>query len=164
MRVEFYDKIPLSGTVPERHYDAVGDCTWVRFVLDDATEWAAVFGNGNVVTNRAAVLFGDGRTALVIAGGQGYVIDAFTGELHHKTQCDYLHNAIPVPNRDFIVACDWSNLYAFSRAGQLWRRRNFALDGIEFDSATETSLVGRAWHPDGWRRFTLDLTTPPAGS
>lgn len=155
MTVEIYDQIPLSGTVRERRFDAVGHCTWVRFVPDDLTEWAGVFGNGGIVSHRKAVLFGDERTAMVIAGGQGYIVDAQTGELHLKTDCDCLCDVVAVPGREFVIACDFTDLYAVSKNGVVWRSPQISRDGIEFDSATETSLSGRAWQGDDWHRFTI---------
>jgi hypothetical protein len=157
MIVQVYDQIPESGTVKERWFDAVGDCTWVRFVTDDPTEWAGVFGNGDMAKHRKAVLFGDERTAMVIAGGQGYIVDAQTGELHHKTDYDCFCDAVTVPGRQFVIACDFTNLYAVAKGGVVWRSSRIALDGIKLDSATETFLAGQGWEIDGWHPFTLSI-------
>lgn len=157
MTVEIYDQIPESGSVPERRFDAVGHCTWVRFVSDDLSEWAGVFGHGGIVGHRKAVMFGDGRTAMVIAGGQGYVVDAQTGELHQKTDCDCFCDAVSVTGREFVIACDFTDLYAISKSGLVWRSPRIACDGITLDSATETALSGQAWQGDGWHPFSLDF-------
>ena len=134
MLVEIYTQIPQSGSVTERRFDATGNCTWVRFAAADADEWTGVFGNGDIVRHSKAVLFGDNRTAFVIAAGQGYIVDAVTGEMLHKTPEDCFCDAISVPGRDFIIACDFTDLYAVSQSGVIWRSERIALDGIKFGS------------------------------
>lgn len=163
MLVEVYDEIPQSGSVAERWFDASGDCTWVRFADDEMDEWVGVFGNGGFVPNsRAAAIFGDNRTAMVIAGGQGYIVDAVSGDMLHKTAEDRFCDAISVPGRDFVIACDFTDLYAVSKNGVIWRSPRIALDGIKFGSSTEQSLTGECWcgatdsnGADEWGRFTL---------
>ena len=157
MIVELYEQVPESGTVPERWFDAAGSCAWVRFVDDDGDEWAGVFGRSGFSGHCKAVLCGDGRTALVIADGQGYVVDAQTGELHHKTTCDCLCDAIAVPGREFVIACDFTGLYAVSKQGEVWHSPRVALDGIRLNGATEASVTGEAWWHDEWCSFTLEF-------
>ena len=66
----------------------------VRFELGDGTEWVGVFGNAEQATYHAAVPFPDDvTTALVIAGGQGYVVDARIGTLLRKTPWSYAYSA-----------------------------------------------------------------------
>ncbi|MCA9251328.1 MAG: hypothetical protein KDA54_09350 [Phycisphaerales bacterium] len=162
MLVEIYTQIPQSGSVTERRFDATGNCTWVRFAAADADEWTGVFGNGDIVRHSKAVLFGDNRTAFVIAAGQGYIVDAVTGEMLHKTPEDCFCDAISVPGRDFIIACDFTDLYAVSQSGVIWRSERIALDGIKFGSSTDQSLTGECWcgatnskGADEWGRFIL---------
>lgn len=157
MRVELCEHAPVSGSAQERRFDAVGSCTWVRFVTDDGDEWAGVFGRGSMVDHVGAVLCGDGRTALIIAGGQGYVVDAHAGTLHHKTACDTLCEAVAVPGRPWAIACDYTGLYAVSPQGELWRSPRLALDGIRLGQATGAAVAGEAWCHDGWRRFSVQF-------
>ena len=87
MPFELLKHIPISGTVVERHFHpSARSNLWVRFELGDGTEWVGVFGNAEQATYHAAVPFAeDVTTALVIAGGQGYVVDARIGTLLRKT-------------------------------------------------------------------------------
>lgn len=157
MIVEVYDKIPESGSVTERWFDAIGDCTWVQFVTDDGCKWAGVFGNGDArgLGSCKAALFGNDRTAMVVADGQGYVVDARTGELHHKTDRDDLCDVISVPGRDFVIVCDLTDLYAISANAEIWHSPRIALDGIKLESATEQMLAGKGWQRDDWHPFVL---------
>lgn len=145
---------PTSGSIPERWYDAHGICTWVRFEPPDQPLWAGVFGNGDISRHSAAILFGRQPLAFVIAGGVGYIVDVSTGQLIHKTERETFVSAICVPDRDFVIACDWTELYAIDRTGEIWRSERIALDGIVLEESSSKTLTGRAWQ-DGWHRFEL---------
>jgi len=160
MNAEILAEPPVSGSIPERWYDATGDCVWVRFDDGDNGEggaWAGVFGSSRLTGRASVTLFGGGPWALVIAGGRGYVVDTRTGELRHRTECDYLVDAIAVPGRDLVVACDFTDLYAYSASALVWRSDRVALDGIEFDPAGPRELRGRVWGGSEWHPFRLDL-------
>jgi hypothetical protein len=153
--VSLYKQIPLSGSVPERWYDAHGSCIWVRFAPEGQPEWAGVFGRGLNGGYIQAVPFADRRTAMVIAGGQGYIIDAHTGELLHKTDHDLFCDAITIPFHDFVIACDYTQLFAVSRLGVIWQSPRLALDEIKLDYAMQRTMSGQAMHLDGWQDFWL---------
>lgn len=162
MKVEIYYQIPQSGSVIERRFDASGACTWIRFDNDVTGVWAGVFGNSHLVRHSKAVVFGDDRAAMIIAGGQGYVVDARTGELLHKTKDDCFCDAITVPGRDFVIACDFTDLFAVSAQGVIWRSPRIATDGIKLNVATDQMLSGtcRCGAADGresvgWASFVL---------
>jgi hypothetical protein len=48
MHVELLHRPPISGTIPECLYDAVGDCAWVRYSPEGGEAWAGAFGRGGV--------------------------------------------------------------------------------------------------------------------
>jgi hypothetical protein len=108
MQVRLLRTIPTSGSVQERHFDVVaGKNAWVRFSDDAGLEWVGVFGSRELSPFSAAIPFGDdnGGTALVISGGQGYVIDSRSGHLLRRTPWPDAHAAIGVPGSDFIGGC-----------------------------------------------------------
>jgi len=109
---------------------------------------------------------------LVIAGGQGFVVDAVTGTLVRQTPWDYAHAAVAAPGRDFVLVADVTQIWASSRTDdrQAWRRdrawydldesrpaHRVALDGIKFDRVTSDTLTGEVWEMDGWYAFRLRL-------
>ena len=146
---------PVSGSVSERWYDAYGNCTWVRFETLGQSPWVGVFGNGHVSRHSTAILFGKQPLAFVIAGGIGYIVDVNTGQLVHKTEGEMFVSAISVPDRDFVIACDWTELYGIDPSGEIWCSERAALDGIVLDRSSSTTLTGRVWQHDGWHRFEL---------
>lgn len=110
MHIQILNHQPISGTIEERWFDAVGDCLWVRFEDDEGVAWVGVFGKVGFTQVRAAVGFNEGRSAFVIAGGQGYVVDLETRSLRYKTDYDAHVSAIAVPGRDLIITCDYTCL------------------------------------------------------
>jgi hypothetical protein len=105
MIVEHLNVPPTSGTVSERRYDAIGNCSWFLFKSNEGEVWAGVFGRGKVTRFSGATIFDHERSVFIIAGGQGYIIDSTSGNLLHKTRCDYLQSSIAIPSHDLIMAC-----------------------------------------------------------
>jgi hypothetical protein len=168
VRTQILPHPPISGTYRERHYDAVGPCTWVLFDNEEGEEWVGVFGSEGLASSSSAVPFGDdvGRTVLVVARGQGYIVNAVTGALIRKTPWDYAYPALTVPDRDFVMVADVTEIWATYRdrdvpaipAEPLFDAgapNRVALDGIVFDQATPDELTGKVWDMDGWYSFRL---------
>ncbi len=150
---------PISGTIDETWFDVHGDATWVRFELDDGTSRAGAFGDGYVLHRRAtgAAALGDGRTAVVLARGRGYVLDAVDREVLRILPGDTWSSVSAAPGRSFAVISDFNTLVAITRSGEIWRRERVALDGIIFDSADSEALLGKVWQGDGWYAFSLNF-------
>lgn len=177
MKVELLRAPPISGSVPERHYEVSARANeWVRFEDDEGRAWVGVFGSAELANFSAAVPFPDdgGRTVLVIAGGQGYVVDAVSGTLLRKTRWDYANAAVAVPGHDFLLVANTTEIWAAERTGDRYVTRSdrgwydydqrpvpirVALDGIVFERVTSNELTGRVWEMDGWYAFRVDVPT-----
>lgn len=175
MKVTLLGSPPISGSVLERHFDvSAGTNAWVQFDNDEQGTWVGVFGSSGLTRFNAVAPFADdgGRTVLVIAGGQGYVVNAQSGELLRRTPWDYAQAAFVVPGRDFILVADDTRIWAADRSRDryAWRRdrawydtddlsppRRVSLDGIIFDEMTGQELSGKVWEMDGWYGFRLGL-------
>src|SRR5262252_7820658 len=100
MNAELLTTAPMSGSIRERHYHVSARTNaWVRFNDGLGDEWVGVFGAGEPSRFYAVIPFADdgGLTILVIAGGQGYVVDARSGELLRRTEWDYSQAVIAPP-------------------------------------------------------------------
>ena len=138
-------------------FDAIGDCTWVRF-SNSSQEWAGIFGKGNIAKHvNAVTIFDNGKCAFVIAGGQGYVVNLEKRSLQHKTPDDYLQDAIAIPQRDLILTCNYTNLMIYDSTKKLWESDRVALDGLKFTGANSKEVSGYIWQGDGWYSFVFDL-------
>ena len=176
---------PPPGSVPESSFTPSARAnTWVRF-SDSAgafEDWVGVFGNAEVAFFSAAVPFADGRHALIVAGGQGYVVDAHSRALVRRTPWSYSYSAWAVPGRAFVMVASncalWATTIQGERAARLsepWftsrekhgqslsaterDHERVALDGLVFEAVDTTQLRGHAWWPDGWHPFVLDFDT-----
>lgn len=175
MKVELLRAPPVSGSVTERHYDVSAQANeWVRFEDDEGRAWVGVFGSAELSGFDAAVPFPDdgGATVLVIAGGQGYIVDAVSGGLLRKTSWDYACTAVAVPAHDFVFVANTTEIWAAGRVGDRYVTRQdrawydydkrpvairVALDGIVFERVTTDELMGRVWEMDGWYAFRVDV-------
>jgi hypothetical protein len=175
MHVELLNTPPISGTVTEHHFDvSAGANAWVRFEDAEGGVWVGVFGSSELAPFNAAVPFPDdgGRTVLVIAGGQGYIVDAVSRVLIRRTPWDYAYAAAAAPGRDFVLVADVTEIWAADRARDrlVWPRERarydyenaspphrVALDGIVFDRVTADELTGKVWEMEGWYAFRVWL-------
>ena len=175
MLIQLLRTIPVSGSFKERHYNvSAGANAWVKFATEAGVEWVGVFGSGERSRFYQALPFGAdrGRTACIIAGGQGYVVDTESGDQLRETPWRYGHAAIAVPDRDFVIVADDTEIWAAGRSGDryAWRSEpawydygvsdrphRVALDGIIVDAATKDEVRGKIWEGDGWFEFRLLL-------
>ena len=175
MEFEILSKPPISGTVVERHFNvSAASNLWVKFMDPEGDEWVGVFGNG-ITRFEAVVPFGDDPegAVLVIAGGQGYIIDLSSRTLVRQTRWDDADHAISVPQHAYVVVARTIRVVAVGRAderdvirtemgwydyqGESGPTRRIALDGVIFTAASTTQIEGRLWDGDGWYAFTLTL-------
>jgi hypothetical protein len=155
MKTELLSLRPASGKHEEHWFDAVDDCVSVLFEDDQHERWLGVFGSSGVAPSDLALAFEVGVAALVLASGQGYVVDVNTRSLLYRTNCDYLLDAVAVPRRDLVIACDCNRLCALSSAAELWESEDIAMEGFDLGAPAEDHLVGHAWDRQEWRRFKL---------
>lgn len=147
---------PLSGSIPERQYDAIGACTWVEFTPEDDLPWAGVFGHHGVAAHSGVFEFATDPIAFVIAHGVGWVVNVDTGVLAYKTSQDCLVTAAPFPDQPFVVAADWTNVYAYGVDHHIWSSERIARDGIRFDDHLQGGAVtGQCWQTDDWVKFQV---------
>ena len=156
MKAQLLEKPPISGTYPERWYDAVGECSWVLFEDENYEDWVGVFGQGDMVRFSAALLFDTTAVAFIVSHGRCYIVDINSGELRYRTKGEDLVDIIAVPGRDLIIATDaYTRLCAFTSVGKVWHSGSVAADGIRYKEATTDRVRGQVWQYDGWYSFTL---------
>jgi hypothetical protein len=172
MQIELLRAKPISGEVAELSFDASAHTnTWASFDEEGGAKWVGIFGNGGAALFSSAVAFpDDAGAALIIAGGQGYVVDTKKRVLLRKTKWSYSYSAVAVPDRDFVIVANTTDIWAVFRdrdvsalcesgEGGPKDPRRIALDGIVLDEPSSKSLTGKLWMRDGWHDFDLDLDT-----
>jgi hypothetical protein len=166
---------PASGSIRERQYDLSAHTnTWVRFEDGHGGEWVGIFGNGDSEFC-AVVPFpdDDGRTVLVIACGEAYLVDARSGILLRRPRWGgYCWSALAAPGRDGILVASNTDICLAGRtrddyavltdppeylADNPFQRHRVASDGIIFESVTHDALTGVLFHGGTWCPFRVGL-------
>src|SRR6202521_3566036 len=117
MKIGVLATAPVSGSVAEHWFEESDGDTWFKFQTDDGVEWAGLFRDARLVPEKNAVEFWDGRSVLINAGGAGYVLDISSASLLYKPDVPPLVAAMPVPERDFVIARDFTNVYVLGPEG-----------------------------------------------
>jgi hypothetical protein len=157
MKIEVLEKPPMSGRFEEVHFDALGECTWVKF-SDDLDEWIGVFGKGSISQHiDLAVAFDDDRFAFVVAGGQGYIIEIAQKRITHKTANYCIQGIIAIPEQGMVLACDYTEIELYDSNSRIWKSNTIALDGIELYCANSDRVIGSVYNSAGWDIFEFDV-------
>ncbi|MCV6604319.1 MAG: hypothetical protein OIF34_03370 [Porticoccaceae bacterium] len=156
MEAHILNIIPESGAFYEVRFDAVSECTWVKFQNSDHCDWVGVFGDGwggghDVSTNENGICF-------IISGGQGYIININTKQLLHKTECDYLHGSIAM-NCDTFVASDGIRLRVYNVSGEVYCSKRISFDGVQLTKTDGAIVNGKVWDLNCWVDFSFNPDT-----
>lgn len=152
---------PVSGTVPELQFDC-GDSgspwLWVSFRdSEDTGSWAGCFRYGPRGFNFAEAIPESGE-ALVIASGQGYWVSLANRTLRYQEGTMTAAMRVPGPDEAFVVTDDCT-VSLLSAAGVVWTTDRISLDGITFNRATRSLLMGEAQEPGGPVPYEIDLAS-----
>jgi hypothetical protein len=151
------DSVPISGSIDEVWFDAVGQCTWVQ-VDTELEAWVGVFDQG-VGRDDHAIVVANGRYLFMNAKVQVCCVELATRKLMHKSDCCWLQELMPVPDTGLVAACYSTSVYLFDCNRMRCQSDRIARDGIKFVDASSVSIKGRADHHNGWRYFTVDTLT-----
>jgi hypothetical protein len=133
------------------------------FVVEFQNETGAWVGNfmGGATGFTKVFEHLDGRSVIVIAGGQGYVVNSDSQEV--STFGGAL-TGIAYRGVDRFVFSTFTELEAYGTTGLRWRTRRLSWDGFRSFRAEGGILQGEAWTPIGekWTEFSVDLSTGEA--
>lgn len=132
----------------------------VKFIPNAGPEWFANFQFGNSAVSRVGV-HPNGRDALIVARGQGYVVSVPDRELV-STFGGYITDIVDVPGEPIVIFADSGVAFeALSENGLLWRTKRISYDGFRNLRIAAAKLPGEAWSPvdDRWFAFEVNLKT-----
>jgi hypothetical protein len=101
----------------------------------------------------------DGRRVLVVAGGQGYVLDVQTARVDEYIGMDFCE-ALEISEPASLVFAGFTHLDVVTADG-VWRSARVSWDGIQDLELRGTCVVGNGWDAinDCEGRFAVDLET-----
>jgi hypothetical protein len=173
---------PISGKYLELRFNCSSKTnTWVLFSGEDFPPWIGIFGDGSVSPFSGIARFHGTEIFLIIAGGQGYIVDAKEKLLLRQTKWDYSYSCCSVPNLSFVLVADVQKVWAcnidnevYARVKKPWFTHfdksgrqlpttpdellRIGLDGIVFDSIQNMFLSGKSWWGLDWHGFRIDLS------
>lgn len=137
MEAEILTRPPLSGDYEEHNFADSGNTLWVKFLDEEYVEWCGVFSLGWKSAS-SVVKMPNKPVFLIVAGGQGYFINANTRELIAKTKWDDIESIIYNEEADVFVVTDGLRLGTLKNNDLSWFSDRISLDGISFISSSGT--------------------------
>ena len=133
----------------------------IRFLRADGAAWVGNFQRSSPQGFDGVVDHPDGRQVIVVAGGEGYVVDPESQRQTHSFGEGMINFAQRVPDLNMVVIGNGTELAAFSANGAGWNSERISWDGMRDITITATILRGEAWSPvsKAWHPFEVDLLT-----
>ena len=141
MEAEILNLPPISGEYEEHNFAHSGNTLWVKFLDDDYIEWCGVFSLGWKSVS-SVLKIPDKPVFLIIAGGQGYFINANTRELVAETKSDDIESIIYNEETGLFVVTDGLQLGIMKDNDISWVTDRISLDGISFTDSNGSIVSG----------------------
>jgi len=155
--------LPPYGSVATNFSPNERGCHSEGFVVEISPSplqsWVANFQRGGGSLDRV-IEHPDDRHLIVVAGGQGYVIDPSSCELTCLLGWR-VSSLLIISDRRQVVISDDIRLQLVGSQGLVWSTRRIGWDGIQELSHDGDCIRGQAWKviDDCWVDFTVDLET-----
>ena len=152
--------LPGQGDRPCQ-YSATGQGTHregyvVEFIPNHGQPWVGNFQPG-VTSLTDLAEFPHNNSVLVVANGQGYLIDVQSRTLlaQYESDIDFLFTR---PAEEWVITGSATDFSAFRGAAKLWCTRRISWDGFRNLAVVANALTGDAWcFDDSWHAFSVDL-------
>src|ERR1044072_8062729 len=138
--------LPAYGEIPEQ-CSATGmgshsEGFVVEFYPSNNSAWVGNFQLG-LMSYCDVVAHPDGCSAIVIAGGEAYVVNIQNRKLI-GTFGAMIDTVIPIPEKGIVLFGDCVQFWAYGSSGCLWRSRRISWDGIRSLTLKGEPLPGEA--------------------
>lgn len=159
--------LPATGPYPEQFsVDGRGmhrEGFVLRVTPGGGAPWAGNFQRG-LTGFSGAFPHPDGTSLVVIAGGDGYVVDPETRAL--RSVLAGVYSGAWIWNEGSLLILDHSGVSfeSIGPDGTIWTTRRISWDGFRDVRIKGEKLLGEAWSPAGnyWSAFEVDLRTGDA--
>ncbi len=164
MTSEILKTTPPSGDFPEKHFgDHFNSRLWVKFTDNALQDWVGCFSK-TYQTLDVVLTDCNNETALVVSGGQGYLVDISKRELiYERDELPTIESAITTTNPDYFLIGACYTIYVFNKQGLVRMiEPHFIVDGIYFLEQQGKKAIGHLYsgmYGNTNVGFELDLST-----
>jgi len=165
-RYEILDGLPTYGEMAIPIVDEddifVSEGYVVKFYKDDGSGWIANFPKGS--SQLSFVKEFDNHTILVIAGGEGYIMNP-NQEKPIKEFYNLIENIVELDDGGLIFATITDIVHLDKSGIILWEKEDIFWDGIKDLSIVGNKLVGYCFDittkkdEESWKKFIINLET-----
>jgi hypothetical protein len=155
--------LPATGPWPEQ-FSETGRGTHsegfvVEFFPEAKPPWVGNLQRGGTSYN-AVLPLPNGNSMIVVAGGQGYIIEPEHRSLLTTTG-GQIESALAIPAAVLLILSNVTYLEAWGPSAMRWRTRRISWDGIWDLKVNQDRLKGMAWNAieDCEAPFSVDLET-----
>ena len=158
--------LPATGPYPEQYSTSGRGTHREGFVVEvfppRGNAWVGNFQKGLSVHSEV-LLHPNGVDVIVIAGGQGYWVDAETREMR-LTFGVTISGAITMPGSSRILFQNAFDIMCFGPSGIEWQTDRLSWDGFRALAVDDSTLRGEALNAidNRWEPFEVDLATGEA--
>nr|WP_156133534.1 hypothetical protein [Massilia sp. JS1662] len=133
----------------------------VKFMPHDGAFWVGNFQSG--LTSFYLVLDqNNGAAHLVIAGGQGYLVDTRTGRLLSEFGGS-IEWAQVLADDETVLTSNGLSFTLLKGAKTVWQTRRLSWDGVRAIRLTSDRLIGEGWcFDETWHPFEVNLANGDA--
>lgn len=152
--------LPGEGERP-RQYSATGQGMHregyvVEFTPSNSQPWVGNFQPGGTRLTDL-IEFPQNGSVLVVANGQGYLVDAHFGTLLAQCESD-IDFVLLSPPEELVIVGTTTDFSAYQGAERVWRSRRISWDGFRSLAVVGGALTGEAWcFDDSWHPFSIDV-------
>lgn len=145
MSAEILTITPTSGNAPEIHFgEHFNNPLWIEFVNNNSEKWFGCFSNDHPSVLNKVLVDKENKSAFVVSGGIGYLVDIDNKIIKHKT-ADYplIYSLIQTNDPDYFIAGTFFSIYVFD-ADKLIQEitPNIPVDGIYFKNQISRKAIG----------------------
>ncbi|MFA5618809.1 MAG: hypothetical protein WDA08_00735 [Weeksellaceae bacterium] len=143
LQAEILFETPQSGQFEEIHFgENFNESLWIKFIVSESV-WEGCFSKQNTNCIDKVLIDNDSLNALVVTGGNGYLINAKNRNLIFQTdEYPLIESAIQSYNPNFFFASTYCGVYVFNEKGlQKEIKPEFMVDGIYLDYQDNSKII-----------------------
>jgi len=137
--------IPTSGSAPEIYFgEHFRHPIWIEFVNNDSENWFGCFSCDYPSVLNKVLVDKDNKSAFIVSGGIGYLVDINNRILKHKTDdLPLIESLILTNDPDYFIAGTFYSIYVFDTDKLIQViTTNMFIDGIYFKSQIGRKVIG----------------------